>query len=169
MSEPGKTEGGSDTESAKETPDAILHSRYIRDLSFENPGAPTVPDLEELRFDVSVLVDARYLDNFHEVALTVRVTAVHNEQVTFLMELVYAGLFELDEDSGWDENIRQRFLLREAPRLLFPWVDRIFADLARDGGLPQLSLSPPDFAALYEQQKTAEDTENRNQEQVETV
>ena len=51
-------------------------------------------------------------------------------------------------------RVRRRFLFREAPRILFPWVDRIFADLARDGGLPQMNLSPPDFAALHRQRKT---------------
>ena len=82
-------------------------------------------------------------------------TAAHEDRVAFIMELTYAGLFEL-AGMGGDENeeLRQRFLFREAPRILFPWVDRIFADLARDGGLPQLNLSPPDFAALHQQGKT---------------
>jgi len=46
----------------------------------------------------------------------------------------------------------QRFLFREAPRILSPWVDRIFADLARDGVLPQMNLFPPDFTAVHERQ-----------------
>ncbi|MCY3814937.1 MAG: protein-export chaperone SecB [Gammaproteobacteria bacterium] len=59
--------------------------------------------------------------------------------------------------SGWcgrfgrPSGIRQRF--REAPRILFLWIDRIFADLARDGGLPQMNLSPPDFAVLHERKE----------------
>ncbi len=125
----------------------VLHGRYIRDLSFENPGAPAAPDKDDLSLDVSVRVDTRYLDTFHEVALTVEVTAAIEDRIVFLVELVYAGLFELIE---LDEAAGNRFLLREAPRLLFPWVDRIIADLARDGGLPTLNLTPPDFSTHHE-------------------
>ena len=70
-------------------------------------------------------------------------------RTVFLVELVYAALFEL---VGLDGASRSRFLLREAPLILFPWVDRIIADLAREGGLPTLNLNPPDFATLHEQQ-----------------
>ena len=128
-----------------------LHDRYIRDLSFENPGAPATPDRNDLRFDVSVQVDSRQRDDLHEVLLTVEATAFHGTAIVFIVELSYAGLFEL---TGLDEEPRQRFLFCEAPRILFPWVDRIVADLTRDGGLPQMNLSPPDFAALYERQRT---------------
>ncbi len=141
-------------EGSQESWNVDLQGRYILDLSFENPGAPVIPNRDDLRFDVSVQVDVRYRDDLHEVALTVWLTATHEDQVAFIMELTYAGLFKLT-DMGGDENeeLRQRFLFREAPRILFPWVDRIFADLARDGGLPQMNLSPPDFAALHEQRQ----------------
>ncbi len=137
--------------SGQESLNVVLHGRYIRDLSFENPGAPAAPDKDDLSLDVSVQVDSRHLDAFHEVALTVDVTASDGDRIVFLVELVYAALFELID---LDETARHRFLLCEAPRILFPWVDRIIADLARDGGLPTLNLNPPDFATLHEQQQT---------------
>ena len=135
----------------QEPTNVVLHGRYIRDLSFENPGAPAVPDKDDLRLDVSVQVDSRHLDALHEVALTVNVTAVDDGGTVFVVELIYAALFELID---LDEAARRHFLLCEAPRILFPWVDRIIADLARDGGLPTLNLNPPDFATLHEQQQT---------------
>ncbi len=137
----------------------VLHDRYIKDLSFENPGAPVVPHKDELHLNVSVRVDSRHHsaeagNEFHEVTLTVEVTGHHHSRTVFLVELMYAGLFEL---TGLEEEPRQRFLLCEAPRMLFPWVNRIFADLTRDGGLPTLNLSPPDFVTRYEQlMETAE-------------
>ncbi len=137
----------------QDPPNVVLHGRYIRDLSFENPGAPAAPDKDDLSLDVSVRVDSRSLDDLHEVALTVEVTAHREHQIVFLVELIYAGLFELID---LDEDARHRFLLREAPRILFPWVDRIIADLARDGGLPTLNLNPPDFATLHEQRESGE-------------
>ncbi len=69
-------------------------------MSFGNPGAPaaptapTAPDKDDLRLDVSVRVDTRHLDAFHEVALTVNVTARDDDRTVFLVELVYAALFE---------------------------------------------------------------------------
>ncbi len=142
-----KTEIAGDEQNAW---DVVLHGRYIRDLSFENPGAPVTLDKDELRFNVSVRVDSRYLDEFHEVALTVGVTATNGDQIVFIVELTYAGLFELVGLE--DEKSRQSFIFCEAPRTLFPWVDRIISDLARDGGLPLMNLSQPDFVSLYEQQ-----------------
>ena len=139
----------STNESTHDSTNVVLHGRYVRDLSFENPGAPAAPDKDDLRLDVTVRVDTRHLDAFHEVALTVNVTARDDDRIVFLVELVYAALFEL---AGLDGASRSRFLLREAPRILFPWVDRIIADLARDGGLPTLNLNPPDFATLHERQ-----------------
>ena len=134
---------------AHDSTNVVLHGRYVRDLSFENLGAPAVPDKDDLSLDVSVRVDSRRLDAFHEVALTVNVTASDEDGTVFLVELVYAALFELID---LDEASRRRFLLCEAPRMLFPWVDRIIADMARDGGLPTLNLNPPDFATLHERQ-----------------
>jgi preprotein translocase subunit SecB len=44
------------------------------------------------------------------------------------------------------------FLLIEVPRQAFPWVQRIVADLTRDGGFPPLRLEQIDFLALYRQE-----------------
>ena len=124
----------------------VMHGRYIRDFSFENFGAPVLPGDTAPVFDIDVEVESRKAEEMHEVMLSVRVTARREEQITFLIELSYAGLFQI---SGMDESEAHRFLHTEAPRMLFPFVDRICADVTRDGGLPPLALSPPDFATLY--------------------
>ena len=127
--------------------DVALYGRYLRDCSFENPAAP-VPGGggAEPVFDIDVGVDGRRHRDLHEVTLSVRVTARGEAKVSFLIELQYAGLFRVD---GLDEAGTRRFLFAEAPRLLFPYAERICADMARDGGLPPLVLNPPDFNALY--------------------
>ncbi len=131
----------------------VLHSRYLRDSSFENPAAPALPGDPAPAFDIDVGVDGRRRGNMHEVTLSVQVTARREEKVSFLIELHYAGLFEID---GLDEGATRRFLFTEAPRLLFPFVDRICADTTRDGGLPPLALSPPDFNLLYQSRVRSE-------------
>ena len=140
--------------------DVVLHSRYIRDFSFENPNAPVSVSKDDLRSDVSVRVDCRRQGELHECELTTTVTArARQGEIVFLVELSYAGLFEL---KGIGEELRQWFIFCEAPRILFPWVCRIIADAERDGGLPQLNLSPPDFAALYEAERTGRLDVERN-------
>lgn len=126
--------------------------QYVKDLSFENPGAPG--NLQKMadakpQIDVSVNVNARKLaeDRF-EVDLKVTARAHHEEQTVFLSELVYSGIFGARNMP--DEAI-QPFLLIECPRILFPFARRIIADVTRDGGFPPLLLEPIDFAALYRQ------------------
>ena len=137
---------------AGQTWDVVLHGRYLKDFSFENPGAPTAVDKDEVRVDLALRIDVRRLEDFHEVALTVTATAAHEAEIMFLVELSYAGLFEM---AGLEEEPRQRFAFCEAPRILFPFVDRIIADVTRDGGHPPLNLTPPDFAALYRREREA--------------
>ncbi|UCH75425.1 MAG: protein-export chaperone SecB [Rhodospirillales bacterium] len=125
----------------------IVH-QYIKDLSFEVPGAPqsfegtAAPDVA-VNVDVSVnpLGEPRY-----EVVLRMDARATASGTPLFIIELVYAGLLEV---SGLPQDQLQPALLIEGPRLLFPFARNIVAGLTRDGGLPPLMISPIDFVALY--------------------
>jgi preprotein translocase subunit SecB len=81
-----------------------------------------------------------------EVLLKLRVNAVQEDKTLFLLEIAYGGLFVLDKIP---EEALQPVLLIECPRLMFPFVRRIIADLVSDGGLPPLMIEPIDFAQLY--------------------
>ncbi len=125
----------------------IVH-QYIKDLSFEVPGAPqvfaegTVPDVA---VNVDVAVNA-VGEPKYEVALRVDARGTVAGKSLFIVELVYAGLIEA---SGLQRDQLQPALLIEGPRLLFPFARNIVAGLTRDGGLPPLMISPIDFVALY--------------------
>ncbi len=120
--------------------------QYIKDLSFENPAAPTSfagrPQIE-----LSVDLQAKQFDaeNF-EVELKLRISATSETKPVFLLELLYAGVFQLQ---NIPDEVRQGVLLVEAPHILFPFARRIVADVVRDGGMPPLLIEPIDFAALY--------------------
>ncbi len=130
-------------------------AQYVRDLSFENPGAPQ--SLAEIgggnktppQIDVSVGVTVRRLhaEQF-EAELKLHATA-RRESVVFMVEVVYGGLFLLRNLP--EESVRP-LLNIECPRLLFPYARRILADAVRDGGFPPLMLDPIDFAGLYRSQ-----------------
>ena len=120
--------------------------QYVKDLSFENPAAPTGLNIRP-NIDLGVDLQARRLDETHyEVELKLRVGAKAEDKPVFLMELSYAGLFLIENVPA---EILQQVLLIEAPHLLFPFARRIVADCVRDGGMPPLMIEPIDFASLY--------------------
>jgi len=121
--------------------------QYIKDLSFENPGMPAGNMVGRPQIDLNVDLQARQMDAQHyEVELKLRVSAQNDSKPMFLLELLYAGLFLLQ---NVPEEMRQAALLIEAPHILFPFARRIVADVVRDGGMPPLLVEPIDFAGLY--------------------
>ena len=120
--------------------------QYIKDLSFENPGAPNSPSVRP-QVELNVDLQARQLEReVFEVELKLRASAKSEEHSLFLLELVYAGLFMLH---NIPDEVRQQVLLIEAPHILFPFARRVVSDVVRDGGMPPLMIEPIDFAALY--------------------
>ncbi len=124
-------------------------TQYVKDLSFESPGspAPVMQGDEEPHGELKVQVKVRKLggDNY-EVILQFQVEATKEDQVAFLIELQYAGVFKV---TGIAEADIEPALMIECPRNLYPFARRIIADTVRDGGFPQLMLGPIDFIQLY--------------------
>lgn len=133
---------------AQEMPQVSILTQYVKDLSFENPNAPSsLQSTEQPRIDVNVSVNAkRGGDNVYEVELKINAKAMAGENVAFVVDLLYAGLFGL---ANVPEDALEPFLIIEAPRIIFPFARRIIADSVRDGGFPPLMLDPIDFASLY--------------------
>jgi preprotein translocase subunit SecB len=130
-------------------------AQYIRDMSFENmvvqkglSGTEVQPDIQ-----VAVSLDARKrpVANQYEVISKYKVTSRNkvNQEPLFLLEIEYGGTFLIE---GVADDQLHPFLLIECPRLLFPFVRRIIADVTRDGGFPSLNVDTVDFIALYRQE-----------------
>jgi preprotein translocase subunit SecB len=121
--------------------------QYVKDLSFENPGAPLNLTARP-QIELGVDLQAKRLDaERFEVELKLRVSAQAENKPVFLLELVYGGLFQVHGNPP--EDFLQQVLLIDAPQLLFPFARRIVADAVRDGGMPPLMIEPINFAALY--------------------
>ncbi len=147
----------------------VVNIQYIKDLSFEVPGAPAVfTTLRSApRVDINLDVQARRItdgENVFEVVLAIRAVAVDaTEQAkpgetlanVFLAELAYAGVFTL---TGIPENTMEPVLLVECPRILFPFARNILADVTRDGGFPPVLVQPIDFLALWQQRRPPAET-----------
>ena len=129
--------------------------QFIRDMSFENVAAQKAVNAQvQTDVQVQVALDARTreAENQYDVIMKLKIESKTKEdapQPIFLLEIEYGGIFKV-------ENIQKEqlhpFLLIECPRMLFPFVRRIVADVTRDGGYPPLNLDQIDFLALYRQQ-----------------
>lgn len=155
----------------------VVNIQYVKDLSFEVPGAPHIFSQLRTQPQVSINLDvqARRVQegqNVFEVALIIRAeahdtsgqpggqaggqpggqTGGNGQNATppatvFVAELTYAGIFTL---SGLPENAVEPVLLVECPRILFPFARNILSDVTRDGGFPPVLLQPIDFVALWQ-------------------
>lgn len=134
-------------------PQANILAQYVKDLSFENPNAPSIYEQrDQPAIDVQFNIgNGKTGDDLHEVILKIDVTAKIEDRIAFQVELAYGGLFRIRNVP--DEQM-QPFLLVDAPTILFPFARRILADTVRDGNFPALMLEPIDFAALYMQQQS---------------
>ncbi len=126
-------------------------SQYVRDLSVENPNAPTSYSWEvQPQIDVQVNIEVQSVnDEVSEVILKLSVKAESEQGVHFNVELEYATLFGL---RNVEQTHAHQFLFGEAPRLMFPFARRVVSDATRDAGYPPLVLEPIDFNGLYIQQ-----------------
>ena len=144
------TETSSDTGAAPTTRQLVVHTQYIKDLSFENPNAPQVlieggnqPDVE-----ITVNVGAQLIgDNRYEVSLNLAAKATAGDTALFLVDLTFAGL--MSPEGANPEEINPLIMI-EGPRLLFPFARAIISDATRDGGFMPLNIQPIDFVAVYQ-------------------
>jgi preprotein translocase subunit SecB len=139
---------GTATNAAPEAPNLQVMAQYIKDLSFENPGAAAEIN-QRPQIDLAVDLNAKRIENeVFEVELKIRVDAKNDGRALFLLEVAYAGVFQLRNIP--DTATQQAILLIQAPHMLFPFVRRIVSDVVRDGGMPPLMIEPIDFMALYQ-------------------
>lgn len=124
-------------------------AQYVKDLSFESPNSPAsvLESKDAPNGELTVQVKARKLGgDQYEVVLQFQVEGSKGGETAFLVELQYAGVFDI---AGFSTEDHQKALMIECPRLLFPFARRVIADTVRDGGFPQLMLGAIDFVQLY--------------------
>lgn len=144
-------ENGNAEATQGEAPSLNVLVQYVKDLSFENPNAPNslAPQQTQPQISINVNVGAQPLSATEfEVELKLEANAKTGESVMFAVELVYAGIFRIQ---NVPEAHLHPFVLIECPRLLFPFARQILAESTRNGGFPPLMLDPIDFVALYQQ------------------
>ena len=144
------TTNGGQTAAPQAAPPPQLNvvAQFIKDLSFENPNAPTsLTAGQQPQIAIQINVNAKPLQGGDvEVELKLDGKAETGTSLMFSFELVYAAVFRI-------QNVPQEamnpILLIECPRLLFPFAREIIATTVRNGGFPPLLLDPVDFVGLY--------------------
>ena len=131
-------------------------AQYVKDLSFESPGAPLSlrPREKNPAINVNVNVNANPLNQTdYDVVLSLDATAKSDSETVFHIELVYGGVFRV-------QNFPQEHVLPilfvECPRMLFPFARQIIADATRNGGFPPLMIDPIDFMGMFQQRVAQE-------------
>lgn len=165
---------------AQQRPPLMVNIQYVKDLSFEVPGAPQIFSTLRSQPNVQINLDvqARRIQegqNVFEVILSIRAEAAEmpaaNGQIAaapavngpsgngqaadgprpvFIAELAYAGIFTLN---NLPENALEPVLLVECPRILFPFARNVLADTTREGGFAPVLLQPIDFVALWQSRR----------------
>lgn len=154
-------QAGADTQPVQ--PQLNIRSQFIKDISFENIAsqkqkAPTqAPDVKVgVKLDAKKLTEADY-----EVVISLEVKATAGEDVLFVLEMDYAGLFHIQNVPN--EQLHP-FLMIECPRMLFPFVRRVVSDITRDGGFPPVNVDSIDFLKLYRQELLRRQAEQQQQQ-----
>lgn len=132
----------------------IIHTQYVKDISFENPTAPNSirQGLTAPKMELNINLDAKNLDDplikdLFEVTIKVSARAVRDGQPAFVAEILYGVAVSFTDAAP--ESQRHPLLMIEVPRLAFPFVRQILSDLTQSGGFPALLLGPVDFYAMY--------------------
>jgi preprotein translocase subunit SecB len=121
---------------------------YVKDVSFEVPGAPAIfnePGQPQLELNLNQKV-ARAAEGVFEVVLGITLTCKVNDKTVYLAELEQAGLFGL---AGFDDRTLDMMLGTYCPNVLFPYARQAIGDLIAQGGFPPFYLQPINFEALY--------------------
>ena len=150
MAEQDITNGAAAASTETTSADAMfaLEKIYLKDASFEAPGAPQVFNEQgqpQLQMNLSQKVQ-RLADNAFEVVLGVTLTCSLGEKTAYLAEVQQAGVFRL---SGFDQQTLDVMLGTHCPNALYPYVRQTIGELVQSGGFPPFLLQPINFENLY--------------------
>jgi len=137
-------------------PQLSVLTQYVKDLSFESPGAPLSlrPRDKAPAININVNVQANPLaESDYDVTLTMTAKAEDGGSVLFNVELVYGGVFRV---TNFPQEHLLAVLFIECPRMLFPFARQIVAECTRNGGFPPLMIDPVDFAQMFQRRMAEE-------------
>jgi preprotein translocase subunit SecB len=133
---------------AEAGPAFTVEKIYVKDVSFEVPGAPAIyaENVQpELQLNLNQRVQ-RLGENAYEVVLAVTLTCKAADKTAYVAEVQQAGVFGL---VGLEPQAVDALLGTQCPNILFPYIRQLLSDLIQAGGFPPFFLQPINFDGLY--------------------
>ncbi len=149
-----QTNGATDPNAPQFAPQAV----YLKDVSFESPLGPRVPENSAPSVNMNLNTSINQLGpELYEVILKVHVQSVVADKTVWLCEVEQAGAFAA---RNIPEGEMRRILGVFCPTYLLPYARQTIADLLTKGGFPPFLLPVMNFDAMFDQalqQQSAQD------------
>ena len=128
---------------------------YIKDLSVETPDPESVIAAREniSKYSLKLDLSSKVLKNkMIEVYTKLTYEDKINKKKTYF-EMIYATVVRIEEEKPIPEEMR-RFILCDLQIKIYPNIEKIFVEILKLSGFPDLHLkSKIDFNKLYNEKK----------------
>ena len=135
--------------------DIELLSQFVKDMSFEKKEAFAYFTEEDFKgktdFSFSIEIENKQREeNQIIVSLVVNLEAKINKKTAFILEMTYCGLFEFPNVT---EDLLEKQIKVECPKMLFPYVRRLISQTMIESGMPNIDIKNINFFDLYKTKK----------------
>ena len=132
-----------------------LLSQFVKDMSFEKKDDYAYFTEEDFKgkTDISLNIEIENEQRDESVivvSLIVNLEAKVNNKSAFILEMTYCGLFKLPNVA---ENILEKQIMVECPKMLFPYIRRIISQTMIESGMPNIDIKNINFFDLYKSKK----------------
>ena len=148
MANEENTNGANGNGGADAGPQLSVQKIYIKDSSFEAPGAPHIfQEQGQSRVELNLGQKATQLaQNVYEIILTVTVTCKVGEKTAYLAEVQQAGIFGC---AGFDPSQLDMVIGTYCPHVVFPYARQAISNMIEQGGFPAFLMQPINFEQIY--------------------
>ncbi len=131
-----------------------IEKLFVKDLSVEVPNAPRIYlERETPQVEIQMNTSASPIDDgYHEVVVSVTVTAKLGEKTVFLVEARQGGVFQIRNVPS--EEL-ESVLGITCPNILYPYVREVISDAVSRAGFAPVLLNPINFEAVFQAQREA--------------
>lgn len=135
------------------SPRILIHSQYVRDLSFEGPQdiASLSEERDPPKVNISFDFTVEDKGDMREGFLSFKIDASTKKGNIFIMELSYCGMFSL---VGIPEDQQEAVLFTVGAPMLFPFARQIIATTIANAGFPPVMIDPINFLEFYRSKKS---------------
>ena len=129
---------------------------FIKDVSAETKDVESYIYTKEniSKYKMFIDINTKPLKNkMAEVSISTKFKEADEKNTRSYFEMVYAVVVKIDEDVNTKEVLEPIFL-KEVPTEVYPKIEKIFLDLLKHSGYPNVKFeSKVDFSELYKKKK----------------